>query len=265
MIRNIKLFVNNNENSMKVAKLVKDKFSSNGFIINEDQFDLAIAIGGDGSFLRMVRNNNFNENIYYVGVNAGHLGYLQEVKEDTIDKFIGVLKREEYTKSNMSIQETVVNHINGEDKLYSINEVIVKPKEEPETEGLLVAHVYINNEQLETFRGDGIMIVTPIGSTGHCLSAGGCIIDPDLEVQEFLPMNPIFSNAYHSLRAPMIVADKKPIKIYPEDRNIKLVVDGKPISFEKVGDVTTTVMKKKIKTLHFNNYNFVKKVKEKFL
>lgn len=265
MIKNIRLFDSGTEDAIVRAKLVKRKLISNDFnVVDDNNFELAIAVGGDGSFIRMVKINNFNEKIYYVGVNAGHLGYLQEVKKDELDKFIDALKEEKYKVCDIGIQETIVNHINGEDKLYSINEIIVKPKEEIETEGVLSAHIYVDNEHLESFRGDGIMIATPTGSTGHCLSAGGCIVDPDLNSQQIVPMNPIFSSAYHTLRSPMLVYGEKAIKISPENRNIKVVVDAKPIVFEKV-DTVTTIMNKKIKCLRFEDYNFAKKVKEKFL
>ena len=92
MIKNIKLFINNNDKSIKLGKLIRDKFTENGFIITDKNFDLGIAVGGDGSFLRMIKNNNFNSNIYYVGINSGTLGFLQEVKLNEIDKFICELK-----------------------------------------------------------------------------------------------------------------------------------------------------------------------------
>ena len=97
MIRNIKLFVNNKDQSIQLAKVVREKFSNNGFkvldnIDDKGKYDLAVAIGGDGTFLSMVKDNKFNSNVYYVGINTGHLGFLQEVKINEIDKLIQELK-----------------------------------------------------------------------------------------------------------------------------------------------------------------------------
>ena len=92
MLKNIKLFINKNDKSLETAKLIKDKLVTNGFIINDKNYDLAIAVGGDGSFLRMVKQNNFNSDIYYIGINSGTLGFMQEVKVEEIDKFIDELK-----------------------------------------------------------------------------------------------------------------------------------------------------------------------------
>lgn len=58
MIKNIKLFPNNNVQSMKAVSLIKDRFTSRGFVLSDDNFDLAIAVGGDGSFLRAAHANN---------------------------------------------------------------------------------------------------------------------------------------------------------------------------------------------------------------
>ena len=96
MIKNVKLFVNKNDESIKTANIIRDKLFTNGFVINDQNYELAIAVGGDGSFLRMIKNNNFNSDIYYVGINSGTLGFLQEVKLIEIDKFIMELKNNQY-------------------------------------------------------------------------------------------------------------------------------------------------------------------------
>ena len=108
MIKNIRLFPNNNIKSMDAMKLIKDKFTSRGFVITDNNYDLGIAIGGDGSFLRMIKANNFDSNIYYVGVNTGTLGFLQEIKIDEIDTLIMELETSVYKVEDISIQETEI-------------------------------------------------------------------------------------------------------------------------------------------------------------
>ena len=75
-INKVRLFVNNNIKSKNVEKevkaiLLKEKFN----IVDNNDFDLGIAVGGDGSFLRMIRNSNFKADALYVGINAGTLGF----------------------------------------------------------------------------------------------------------------------------------------------------------------------------------------------
>ena len=128
MIKNIKLFINKNDKSLETAKLIKDKLISNGFIMNDNKYDLAIAVGGDGSFLRMVKETNFNSDIYYIGINAGTLGFMQEVKVDEIDKFINELKNNKYKIEEVGIQETTINHNKGTSLFYSLNEIVIREK-----------------------------------------------------------------------------------------------------------------------------------------
>ena len=90
-IKKVKLFINDNLRSNKVAREVKEKLEKNKFVIVEEGYDLAIAIGGDGSFLRMVKNANFNSKCCYVGINAGTLGFAQEVNVNEIDEFMRLL------------------------------------------------------------------------------------------------------------------------------------------------------------------------------
>lgn len=91
-LNTVKLFVNENQKAKRIAKVVEKAMKKAGFIFQEEHYDLAIAIGGDGSFLRMVRSNNFDSNIYYLGINAGTLGFLQEGKLDSIEELVSSLK-----------------------------------------------------------------------------------------------------------------------------------------------------------------------------
>ena len=98
------------------------------YIVNNalNNYDLAIAVGGDGSFLRMVKQNNFNSDIYYIGINSGTLGFMQEVKITEIDKFIDELKNNKFKVEEIGIQETTIYHNNSSSKFYSLNEIVIR-------------------------------------------------------------------------------------------------------------------------------------------
>ena len=75
-INKVRLFVNNNIKSKNAEKIVKEYLIKEGFkITTEDDFDLGIAVGGDGSFLRMIKQSNFKNDALYVGINTGTLGF----------------------------------------------------------------------------------------------------------------------------------------------------------------------------------------------
>lgn len=266
MVRNIKLFVNDNDQSIEFAKIVKKKFAKNGFMIiddkdSNDMHNLAIAIGGDGSFLRMVKNNNFNSNIYYVGINTGHLGFLQEVKIEELDKLIEEIKAKKYKIEEIGIQETRICQEKEKNMYYSLNEIVVR-------DGLLKtlqANIYIEGDLLECYRGDGIMVSTSTGSTAYNLSYGGSIVYPNFSTLQITSMAPINSKIYQSLTNSIIVPDKKRIVIEPNNEHLILSVDGKNYIYDNIKQIETTIDDKKIKCLRFSHYNFPQKINEKLL
>ncbi len=262
MIQNIKLFINDNTKSIKEAELVKTKLVNSGFkVVESDNFELGIAIGGDGSFLRMVHLSNFDSEKYYVGINTGHLGFLQDIKPNEIDKFIRELKSRTYTIDDIGIQETIVGYKNGISRFYTLNEIVIREKELD----LLNADLYIDGEHLEIYRGDGIMIATSIGSTAYNLSYGGSIVYPAFSTLQITPMAPINSNAYRSLPNSIIIPENKVVRIEPNKPNIILTADGENNIFEDVDSINSSIGDKTIKVLRFKHYSFPRKINEKFL
>ena len=263
MIKDIKLFINKNDKSLETAKLIKDKLTNNGFIIDDKNYDLAIAVGGDGSFLRMVKENNFNSDIYYIGINSGTLGFMQEVKVEEIDKFIEELKNNKYKVEEIGIQETIVNYENSSSRFYSLNEIVIRDK------NLKVVKLDINidNDLLERYLGDGILIASSSGSTAHNLSYGGSIVYNTFTSLQITPMGPINSKVYRSLINSVIIPDKKEISLIPEEnhRNLIVTVDGENNIYNNVDSVITKIDDKKIKCLRLIHYNFPEKINETLL
>lgn len=104
-IKRVKLFSNNSEKAQKIKELLINKLKANNINIVDNDHDLGIAIGGDGSFLRMIKENNFNSNIYYIGINAGTLGFAQEISIENIDEFINNLNNNNFIVEELGVQE----------------------------------------------------------------------------------------------------------------------------------------------------------------
>lgn len=263
MIKNIKLFVNHNDQSIRLAKLVKDSFIKNGFNVSDDSFDLGIAVGGDGAFIRMVRGSQFDESINYVGINAGTLGFLQEANEHEINRLIRVIQGEEYKLDDMYIQETDISYDDKEDKIYSLNEIIIRDA------NLRTAKldVFVDNDLLEVFTGDWLLISSTVGSTGHNLSYGGSIVYSDLPTLQITPLAPINSKAYTNLVTSIIMPKDKDIMIIPSGytSDMMLTIDGEHSTYNNVNTINTYIKDKKIKCLRFKDSNFSRKVAEKLL
>lgn len=262
-INKIKLFVNDNEKSIIVAKDLELELNKYGFKIVNRGFDLAISVGGDGSFLRMVKETKFNDNVYYIGVNSGTLGFLQEINiEDCVD-FVKRLNSDKFKVENINIQETKVI---TEDKIYyfkSLNEIVIR-KDDFNT---LKIPVYVDNELLENFSGDGLLISTSTGSTAYNMSFGGSIVYNTLNTLSITPIAPLNNKAYKTLVNSVIVPATKVITLIPDNLNNKifLMVDGEIIKINNVIKIETKIENKIIKCLRMNDFHFIKVVNDKIL
>lgn len=263
-INKIKLFSNDYTYSKKIENELKEKLLANKFEVCKkgDDIDLAIAIGGDGSFLRMVKDCNFSDNIYYIGINTGTLGFVQEIYPDKIDLFINNLNKNQFKLENISIQETNIITAIEESKFYSLNEITIRQSEL----NTLNLKVMIDNCLLENYAGDGILISTSFGSTAYNLSFGGSIIYNDLHTLQITPIAPLNSRSYRNLMNSVIVPEKRSIKIIPtKNRNLVISIDGENKYLENVNEITTSVKRKKIKLIRMKEYDYTKKINEKFL
>ena len=263
MIKNIKLFPNDNLKSREIAKLIKEELEKNNYIINDKDYQLGIAIGGDGSFLRMLKQNNFNSDIYYIGINTGTLGFLQEIKPNEIDEFICKLKDNNYKTEEIGIQETKINTTSNTSIFYSLNDIVIRDIDLNTT----ILDIKVDNVFLEHFVGDGILISTSVGSTAYNMSFGGSIVYNTLHTLQITPIAPLNSKAYRNLLNSVVIPEDKLITIIPnkDKRNIIITIDGENNTYNDVNSVETSVSKKKIKCLRMNDYNFINVVNEKFL
>ncbi|MBQ7140228.1 MAG: NAD(+)/NADH kinase [Bacilli bacterium] len=262
-IKKIKLFINNNDKSREVAETFEKKLINNGFIICDNDFDLAIAIGGDGSFLRMIKENNFNSDIYYVGINAGTLGFLQEVKINECDEFINDLKNNNFKVDYIGVQETNLYRKNECSKFYSLNEIVIRDKDLNTTK----LEVKIEDDKLEDFIGDGLLISTSIGSTAYNLSFGGSIVYNSFHTLQITPIAPLNTKVYRSLVNSLIIPDNKEIVLIPkkENKNLIVTIDGENNIYDNVDCIRTVIKDKRIRFLRLKHYNFPEKINEKFL
>ena len=108
-INKIKLFSNHTERSDSILDELVGLIKLYDFELVDEGFDLAIAIGGDGAFLRMVKDTNFDSSVYYIGINTGTLGFLQEIRPNNLRSFIEALNNDDFKVDNIGVLETKVS------------------------------------------------------------------------------------------------------------------------------------------------------------
>ncbi|MHB1485395.1 MAG: NAD(+)/NADH kinase [Saccharofermentanales bacterium] len=153
-----------------------------------DTCSLLVCLGGDGTFLTAVHDYLKHETPI-IGVNMGSVGFLAEIRpQDTLQALTQIFKGEYTTEKRMLLHTICYTH-KGAEKMQaiSLNDIVI-------TRGgvsrILNIDLFIDGVLIESLPGDGLIISTPTGSTAYSLSAGGPIIQPDLEVILITPLNP---------------------------------------------------------------------------
>lgn len=262
----INIIHNDNTRSKETSEILENKLREYGYTISyEFNYDaeLSICIGGDGAFLRAVHKHGFPY-IPFVGVNTGHLGFFHEVNPDNLSKFVENYSRGNYNIEDIYLVETIVCTRTSCIELIGVNEIVIKGIESK----VIHLNVSIDNNLLECFSGDGLIISTPSGSTAYNLSAGGSIVYPTLKTLQLTPLCPINSKAYRSLQNSAIIPDGMSIKINPEYRDensILIVVDGKQFKYDNVVEITFKLSDMTLRKLTFHSQNFWSKVRDRFI
>lgn len=163
-----------------------------------EDVECAIVVGGDGTILQAA-HDLIRLNIPILGVNLGTLGFLAEVEVQAMEKAFTDLFLDKYNIENrMMIDATVCKEEHGACslKVSAINDVVITRSGFSRIIGV---SILINGEVVQNYRGDGVIISTPTGSTGYNLSAGGPIVTPKAEMIVITPICP------HSLNARSII------------------------------------------------------------
>ena len=167
-------------------------------------YDMFISIGGDGTMLRaatFVRDKN----IPILGINAGRLGFLATVPQESIEKLLPLIFEKNY---NISSRTLLSLDYEGKDESldnldYALNEITVSRKD---TTSMITVETRLDGDYLNSYWADGLIISTPTGSTGYSLSCGGPILTPGANSLVITPIAP------HNLNArPLVIPDKTKI------------------------------------------------------
>ncbi|WP_435788818.1 NAD(+)/NADH kinase [Clostridium sp.] len=227
--------------------------------IKYKDLDIIIALGGDGTILGTSHNlNNFS--IPILGVNIGNLGYLSSVELHEFENAMKSLFEDDYyVEDRMMLNCTFP--LKGETEVYTaLNDIVVSKG----TLARVVKHeIYIDDKFYTNFKGDGLIIATPTGSTAYSLSAGGPIIHPNLDVIAVTPICPLSL----SMRTIILGSESKiSITIKSDYESIFLTLDGqRAIKLNAYEQILVSVSNKKCRLVKFNDYDYFHILRKKII
>lgn len=195
--------------------------------------DFILVLGGDGTILSVARKT-FGSGVPLMGVNLGRLGFLTALAPDSWPEALGrILEHGITTSERMILSYNIERGGSVVREGWFINDLVVN---RGAMARLVRLSVHAGGEFVSSFRADGLIVATPTGSTAYCVSAGGPLLAPGLEVFCVVPICP-FLNDFRPLVLPSsadltIIAEEEAAEVY-------LTCDGQCVFRLRPGDRIT--------------------------
>ncbi|WP_046743879.1 NAD kinase [Kordia zhangzhouensis] len=226
----------------------------------DESFDLFFSIGGDGTILRTITYVQ-DLNIPILGINVGRLGFLATIQKEEIKKAITKIIQKEFTVIERSVLAVETLPTNDEILAmnFALNEVTVARKD---TTSMITVKTHLNDEYLNSYWADGLIIATPTGSTGYSLSCGGPVITPNNNSFVLTPIAP------HNLNArPLVIPDHTKIQLEVSGREDKHLIslDSRIATVSINSIITIKKAPFTVKLVELEGQSFLKTLRKKLL
>lgn len=253
------LIVREDEVSKKIAQELQTKLE--GVInYNPENPQLVIAVGGDGTVLKSV-HQYMHDDVYFLGIHTGTLGFFTDYNKNEIDKFVEDLKNRNFKIDERHLIKVDVTTKNDVITYYALNEMRFDHGYRTQ-----VINVYINDVLLEVYRGNGLCVSSSSGSTAYNKSLGGAVIYPGAPLMQLTEVAGIHHNAYRSLGSSLILDSKQVIKLIGEHFDeVYIGIDHLSYKVEDVIDIKVSTGQKSVNFYTAGNASFIYRVRKAFI
>ena len=262
--KKVSIIRNRKRQSEEVFQQLRYKLRKNNFILTEKHPDIVISIGGDGMLLSAFHKYEHQlDRVRFVGVHTGHLGFYTDYLDSEIDKLVENLKYDTGAKVSYPILNVKITFDNGETRtMRALNEATIK-----RSDRTMVADLTINGVDFERFRGDGITVSTPTGSTAYNKSLGGAVLHPTIEALQIAEIASLNNRVYRTLGSSVIVPKKDKIEITPTRPGLHIIsVDNSTYSYRNIAKVEYQIDNHKINFVASSSHtSFWNRVKDAFI
>lgn len=220
--------------------------------------DLAISIGGDGTFLKCVSYIRAS-GVPILGINTGRLGFLADIRTDDFESTLEKVIAKEYTYQKRTLLKAETEDNVFGDNNFAFNELAVHKKDNA---SMITVEAYLDGQYLNSYWADGLLVGTPTGSTAYNLSCGGPIISPGCGVHFLTPI------AAHNLNVrPLVVPDTLPItlKTIGRNRSFLMSLDSNSKTLKTGTEILVTKANFEIRVIKLHDSNFFKTIREKMM
>lgn len=241
----VAIIANGKYQSKRVASKLFAAFKHDpDFYLSKKDPDIVISIGGDGMLLSAFHMYEKQlDKVRFVGVHTGHLGFYTDYRDFEVDTLINNLKNDEGEQISYPILKVSITLEDGRViRARALNESTIK-----RIEKTMVADVVINQVVFERFRGDGILVSTPTGSTAYNKSLGGAVLHPTIEALQLTEISSLNNRVYRTLGSSVIIPKKDAIEIVPKRVGVYTIsIDNKTVHYKNVTKIEYSIDEKSI-------------------
>ncbi|MCD2255455.1 NAD kinase [Agrilactobacillus fermenti] len=262
----LKIAIHNNRkpNTLKAVNYLRSGLQKSGFRFDNRHPDIVITVGGDGTLLSAFHRYAAQlDHVRFVGVHTGHLGFYTDWRDYELDHLIDALKVDSGQSVAYPLLDVTTTYKNSREQAHflCLNESTIK-----RLGSTLRANVYIQDSFFESFRGDGLCVSTPTGSTAYSKSLGGAVLHPRLEALQITEIASINNRVYRTLSAPVVVASDENIVFKPSPADdYVLTVDQLTLNHRPIEKLEYRIAKERIHFARYRHMHFWDRVEEAFI
>ncbi|MFT5513201.1 MAG: NAD+ kinase [Bacteroidia bacterium] len=260
-------FLRNQTKNISVHHVLHAQLTSMGYVHNFDtivnsvskgEIDILFSLGGDGTVLDTLSIVRDTETPV-LGINLGRFGFLANSRQEDFETNYVALNRKDFT-----IDKRTVIELQSKKELFSgfpfgLNDVVIQKKD---TSNMITVNTRLDNETLNSYWADGLILATPTGSTGYSLSCGGPIIYPGSASLVLTPIAP------HNLSIrPLVIGDNKTLSFEVEGRSddFLVTIDSRSETISKGTKLTVKKAGFKFHMIRLGDHSYSKTIRNKLL
>lgn len=257
----IAIFEKENSQDYELRNKITSLAQEHSIIFDESKPDVVFFIGGDGTFLRAVQHYlDQLDRVIFVGINRGKLGFFYDYDPSSVEELFSQLVEKKISLHEFSLLKGEFIDEEKEKKIYAVNEIRIENPFHT-----LISDVLIDGELLETFRGNGLLVSSSLGSTAYNKSLGGAIVHHSLSCLQFKEIAPIQNRELHSLGNSLILPSSSRIVFRGHLSNVVIGYDHLICQSKNLKEIAISLSSKKVRVYYSPSHTYLSTVRKGFI
>lgn len=256
------VFSRDDDFSLQLKERIESRLCAKQLVIDEQCPDIVIVVGGDGTMLRAIHRFIVHlDTIMFCGLHTGTLGFLSEFNNDELEMLMTSVLEVPPRISESYLLQLDLECMKTTRTLYAFNEARIENSLRTQ-----VIEMYIDGEKFQTFRGNGLCISTPSGSTAFNKSLGGALIHPSIMAFQIQGIAPIDNVVYPSVGSPIVLSKSHELVLRSDNfDSVILGIDHFNVDYEDIVSIKIRLSNKHVRFARYKSHNFFHRVHKAFV